>query len=148
MTSADIKDRFEVLCNYPAAFHGTQYTAACHRILTQNEMTEADQHHITSHMCEALGQLRLTLANIHGGNVDVVVHTVLDLLFEEVAPMHIQQAPSSFVAHMPSACWIDHYGRLRAVEEHAKALQALVDLAGGVDRLAPTVYRILWTQAV
>ncbi|GAB1739656.1 hypothetical protein NU219Hw_g4602t1 [Hortaea werneckii] len=138
-------DRFLACSQHPVIFHSLQYAAHLHR-----EILRGGNHHRTENRqmllqkMKTIGLLRDLISTLEDRMIDVAVHTILHLLWEKASidgASGDEEQVLLFVPHLPSACWVNVYGKAKSVSPHLQALKALVRRAGGLDRIAPDLVR-------
>ncbi|RMY56316.1 hypothetical protein D0865_03718 [Hortaea werneckii] len=147
MLPKDANDRFLACSQYPIIFHSLQYAAHLHRgILRGGDHRRTENRQMLLHKTKTIGLLRDLISTLEDRMIDVVVHAILHLLWEQ-APIDDASEDEKrvllFVPHLPSACWVNVYGKARSVSPHFRALEMLVQRAGGLDRIAPDLVRQL-----
>ncbi|KAI7109197.1 hypothetical protein KC340_g346 [Hortaea werneckii] len=147
MLPKDANDRFLACSQYPIIFHSLQYAAHLHReILRGGDHRRTENRQMLLHKTKTIGLLRDLISTLEDRMIDVAVHAILHLLWEQASiddASEDEERVLLFVPHLPSACWVNVYGKARSVSPHFRALKTLVQRAGGLDRIAPDLVRQL-----
>ncbi|KAI7211998.1 hypothetical protein KC333_g7372 [Hortaea werneckii] len=147
MLPKDANDRFLACSQYPIIFHSLQYAAHLHReILRGGDHRRTENRQMLLHKTKTIGLLRDLISTLEDRMIDVAVHAILHLLWEQSSiddASEEEERVLLFVPHLPSACWVNVYGKARSVSHHFRALKALIQRAGGLDRIAPDLVRQL-----
>ncbi|KAI7235686.1 hypothetical protein KC330_g4123 [Hortaea werneckii] len=147
MLPKDANERFLACSQYTIIFHSLQYAALLHReILRGGDHHRTENRQMLLHKMKTIGLLRDLISTLEDHMIDVAVHTILHLLWEQASiddASEDEERVLLFVPHLPSACWVNVYGKARGVSPHFKALEALIQRAGGLDRIAPDLVRTI-----
>ncbi|KAI6915076.1 hypothetical protein KC318_g382 [Hortaea werneckii] len=147
MLPKDANDRFLACSQHPIISHSLQYAVLLHReILRGGNRHRTENRQMLLHKMKTIGLLRDLIGTLEDRMIDVAVHAILHLLWEQASiddASEDEERILFFVPHLPSACWVNVYGKARSVSPHMRALKALVQRAGGLDRIAPDLVRQL-----
>ncbi|RMY16367.1 hypothetical protein D0867_00400 [Hortaea werneckii] len=147
MLPKDANDRFLACSQYPVIFHSLQYAALLHReILRSGDYRRTENRQMLLHKVKTIGLLRDLISTLEDRMINVAVHAILHLLWEQASidgASDDEEQVLLFVPHLPSACWVNVYGKARGVSPHFRALKTLIQRAGGLDRIAPDLVRQL-----
>ncbi|KAI6799088.1 hypothetical protein KC361_g3110 [Hortaea werneckii] len=147
MLPQDANDRFLACSQHPIIYHSLQYAALLHReILCSRNDDRTENRQMLVHKMKTIGLLRDLISTLEDRMIDIAVHAVLHLLWEQASVNEAsgdEEQVLLFVPHLPSACWINVYGRAKSVCPHLRALKVLVHRAGGLDKIAPDLVREL-----
>ena len=147
MLPKDANDRFLACSQHPVIFHSLLYAALLHReILCGGNHHSAENRQMLLHKMKTIGLLRDLISTLEDRMIDVAVHAILHLLWEQASIDEMSDDNEQvllFVPHLPSACWVNVYGKAKSVCPHLRALKVLVQRAGGLDKIAPDLVREL-----
>ncbi|KAI7223115.1 hypothetical protein KC343_g6842 [Hortaea werneckii] len=141
MLTKDANDRFLACSRHPVIFHSLQYAALLHReILRGGNHHSVENRQMLLHKMKTIGLLRDLISTLEDRMIDIAVHAILHLLWEQASIEETCDEDEQvllFVPHLPSACWVNVYGKAKSVCPHLRALKVLVQRAGGLDKIAP-----------
>ena len=147
MLPKDANDRFLACSQHPIIFHSLQYAALLHRkILRGGNHHRTENRQMLLHKTKTIGLLRDLMSTLEDRMIDIAVHAILHLLWEQTSndgASGDEEQVLLLVPHLTSACWVNVYGKAKSVSPHLMALKALVQRAGGIDRIAPDLVREL-----
>ncbi|KAI7488892.1 hypothetical protein KC351_g1672 [Hortaea werneckii] len=147
MLPTDANDRFLACSQHPVIFHSLQYAALLHReILRNGNQHRTENRQMLLHKMKTIGLLRDLISTLEDRMIDVAVHAILHLLWEQASIDEVcgnEKHVLLFVPHLPSACWVNVYGKAKSVCPHLRALKVLVQRAGGLDQIALDLVREL-----
>ena len=108
-----------------------------HSDILSNRVERSGSGRVVMHKAAAIGLLKDQLEHLSSDeDLDAAVLTVLALARNELDQGSMRVGVVlQFEPHLPTASWMNVYGRVEPVETHARAMLLLVERAGGLPNL-------------
>ena len=128
---------YRAFTEHAIIFHGFHYAAAVHADALQGEKNLSRRPDMLVHKNQTIHLLNDMVARIDEVDMEIVIHIVLMLTWNELEASKLESSLSSshLSPHFENAGWLNVFGQMGAVEPHMHVLQQLVDRAGGLNGL-------------